>query len=61
VSQGLGKRLHDLQGSPIEGLDRIVQGQDSPFISLDNLDLRVRPGSEAARPGDAVGAIVPES
>lgn len=60
VSQGFGKWVHaGEEGAAIEGLDRVVQGRDNPFINLDALDLRIRPGSEAARPGDALG--VPES
>jgi hypothetical protein len=60
VSQGFGKRVHpESDGAPIEGLDRIIEGRDSPFVSLDTLDLRVRPASEAARPGDSLASVVP--
>jgi hypothetical protein len=61
VSQGFGQCLYpDAEGARIEGSDRIVQGSDSPFINIEGLDLRVRPGSEAARPGDALSSVVPE-
>jgi hypothetical protein len=61
VSQGFGKRVHaESDGAGIEGLDRIIQGRGSPFVNIDGLDLRVRPGSEAARTGDALGSFVTE-
>jgi len=53
VSEGFGQRPHPEAGeAPIEGLDHLIVGRASPFADLDGLDLRVRPGSDAARPGD---------
>jgi len=58
VSEGFGQRLHPEPGmAPIEGLERIVVGRPSPFANLEGADLRVRHGSDAARPGDP---LVPE-
>ena len=39
---------------PITGIERIVVGRSSPFANVDGVDLRVRPDSEAARPGDSL-------
>ncbi len=62
VSQGFGKRVHPArEDGPIQGLERIVEGRDSPFLDVDGLDLRVRADGQAARPGDALGAFVPEA
>jgi hypothetical protein len=62
VSQGFGKRQHpNPDDAPIDGLERIVEERDCPFLAIDRMDLHVRPGSQAAQPGDALGAVVPES
>jgi hypothetical protein len=58
VSEGFGQRLRPEPGaSAIAGLDRIIVGRASPFTNLDGSDLRVRPGSDAARPG---GPLAPD-
>lgn len=53
ASDGFGQRVEAEAGmAPITGLDRVIVGRDSPFANVDGGDLRVRPGSEASRPGD---------
>jgi hypothetical protein len=60
VSEGFGQRPRSVKGMvPITGLDRIVVGRDSPFANVDGADLRVRPGSDAALPGDPLRPDVP--
>jgi hypothetical protein len=55
VSEGVGERPRPEPGmAPIAGVDRLVVGRDSPFANVDGADLRVRPGSDAARPGDSL-------
>jgi hypothetical protein len=55
VSEGFGQRLRPEPGMvPITGIERIVVGRGSPFVNVDGVDLRVRPGSDAARPGDSL-------
>jgi hypothetical protein len=55
VSEGFGQRLRPKPQMPaIVGLEHIIVGRASPFANLDSGDLRVRPGSDAARPGDAL-------
>ena len=59
VSEGFGERPRPEPGVvPILSLDRIVVGHASPFVNLDGVDLRVRPGSDAARPGDPLAPEV---
>ncbi len=59
VSDGVGERTRPEPGmAPITGLDRTIVGHDSPFANLDGVDLRVRPGSDAARPGDQLAPDV---
>jgi len=59
VSEGWKERLRPEPGMlPIEGLDHLIVGHDSPFVNLDGVDLRVRPGSGAARPGDPLAPEV---
>jgi len=38
-----------------------VVGHASPFVNVDGADLRVRPGSDAARPGDPLVPDVPSA
>jgi len=62
VSEGFGQRPRPEPGIvPITGLDRIVVGHASPFVNVDGADLRVRPGSDAARPGDPLVPDVPSA
>jgi hypothetical protein len=59
VSDGFAQRLRPEPGMvPVTGLERLVVGRDSPFVDGDRGDLRVRPGSDAARPGDALAPDV---
>ena len=59
VSEGFGQRLHPEPGmAPIAGLERIIRGRGSPFVDVDSADLRVLPGSDAARPGDPLAPDV---
>jgi len=59
VSEGFGQRPRpEPSMAPITGLDRLIVGHDSPFADLDSVDLRARPGSNAARPGDPLAPDV---
>lgn len=62
VKGDFGQRAEPERGAPpIKGLDRIIVGRDSPFANVDGGDLRVRPGSDAARPGDPLAPdVAPE-
>jgi hypothetical protein len=52
VSEDFGEWKKPEPGAiPINGLDRTIVGHGSPFVDVDGADLRVRPGSDAARPG----------
>jgi hypothetical protein len=59
VSEGFAQRLRPEPGMvPISGIERIVVGCSNPFVNVDGTDLRVRPGSDAARPGDSLAPDV---
>ncbi len=44
---------------PIEGANNLIVGQGSPFVDVAHGDLRVRPGSDAARAGGPVPTDLP--
>lgn len=57
ISAGFGER-HKSGRVAVEGIKNLIVGQGSPFVDLAHGDLRVRPGSDAARAG-AVPVDVP--